>query len=113
MRAVMSESLKDYRDHVGFREGKHYKATLFNSKQILLGLNCLDPGQVQPVHTHGGQDKFYLVLEGRGSFSVGEDRFDAGPGNVVWAPSEVEHGVRNEGTERLVLFVGMAPAPGP
>jgi len=109
----MTEWLKDYRDYTGFREGKHYKATLFNSERVLLGLNCLDPGQVQSVHTHGGQDKFYLVLEGCGSFSVGEDQFDAGPGFVVWAPSDVEHGVRNEGTDRLVLFVGMAPAPGP
>jgi len=107
----MSESMKDYRDHIGSREGKHYKATLFDSERILLGLNCLDPGQVQAVHTHGGQDKFYLVLEGIGNFTVGPDRFDAGPGIVVWAPADVEHGVHNEGTDRLVLLVGIAPAP--
>jgi len=107
----MSDSLKDYRDHVGSREGKHYKAALFDSERLLLGLNCLDPGQAQPVHTHGGQDKFYLVLEGFGNFAVGPDRFDAGPGIVVWAPADVEHGVRNEGTDRLVLLVGIAPAP--
>jgi hypothetical protein len=30
---------------------------------------------------------------------------------VVWAPSGVDHGVRNDGSERLVLLVGIAPAP--
>ena len=36
---------------------------------------------------------------------------DAGVGHTVWAPSEVLHGVRNRGEERLVLLVGIAPSP--
>jgi quercetin dioxygenase-like cupin family protein len=50
-------------------------------------------------------------MEGRGWFSLGDERREAGPGEVVWAPSEIEHGVENRGTERLVLIVGIAPAP--
>jgi len=100
-----------YRDHVGSREGKHYKATLFQSDRLLLGLNCLDPGQVQPVHAHSGQDKFYLVQEGRGEFIVGDERFACGPGEIVWAPAGVDHGVENRGADLLVLLVGIAPSP--
>lgn len=100
-----------YHDHVPTREGGVAKATLFASPRLLLGLNGLDPGVEQAVHRHGGQDKFYLVLEGSGLFTVGEDVRDAGPGHVVWAPAGVDHGVRNRGEERLVLLVGMAPAP--
>ncbi len=104
--------VRAWRDHVGSRPEKHHKATLFRSDNLLLGLNCLDPGQTQRVHTHEGQDKFYLVLEGTGYFTVAQDRFEAGAGEVVWAPAGVEHGVVNRGAVPLVLAVGIAPAPG-
>ena len=104
---------KNVRDHVGARVGKHHKATLFRSERLLLGLNCLEPGQDQPVHAHMGQDKFYLVQAGSGTFTVGEETVSAGPGEVIWAPSGIDHGVRNEGSERLVLVVGIAPGPSP
>lgn len=77
----------------------------------MLGLNCLDLGQVQPVHRHAGQDKFYYVIEGQGRFTVGEDVFEAGPGATVWAKAGLPHGVENQGETRLTLLVGIAPAP--
>jgi mannose-6-phosphate isomerase-like protein (cupin superfamily) len=103
----------NYRDHVGVGTGKHHKATLFRSERLLLGLNCLEPGQSQAVHTHADQDKFYLVEEGSGTFTVGDEVFEAGVGQVIWAPAGVDHGVRNEGSDRLVLVVGIAPGPTP
>ncbi|MSR22527.1 MAG: cupin domain-containing protein [Gemmatimonadetes bacterium] len=77
----------NYRAHVGAREDGHFRSTLFRSERLLLGLNCLEPGQIQAEHVHNDQDKFYLVQEGRGEFAVGEERFGAGPGQVVWAPA--------------------------
>lgn len=103
---------KDYREHVGISPNKHYKTTLFESARLLLGLNALEPGQTQAVHVHEDQDKFYFVLEGAGEFVVGAETQRAGPGVAVWAPAGVEHGVTNVGSQRLVLLVGIAPAPG-
>jgi mannose-6-phosphate isomerase-like protein (cupin superfamily) len=105
------EAIKDYRSHVPSKGGGVGKATLFQSPRLLLGLNCLEPGVEQRVHTHEGQDKFYHVLEGHGEFTVGDDVREAGVGHTVWAPAEVLHGVRNRGEERLVLLVGIAPSP--
>jgi len=105
------DAFKDYREHVPVKEGGVGKATLFKSARLMLGLNGLEPGVEQAVHTHHGQDKFYHVIEGRGLFTVGTSQREAGPGEVVWAPSGVDHGVRNEGSVRLVLLVGIAPAP--
>jgi quercetin dioxygenase-like cupin family protein len=102
---------RDYRDHVGAHPTKFFKSTLFQSERLLLGLNCLEPGQEQHVHTHAGQDKFYFVVEGSGTFTVGDEVRDAGPGTTIWAPADVPHGVANTGTERLVVLVGIAPAP--
>lgn len=103
--------VKDYRGQVGSDAVKFFKTTLFQSERLLLGLNCLENGQEQAVHAHANQDKFYLVLEGRGDFSVAGEQIDAGPGEVVWAPASVPHGVNNHQTDRLVLLVGIAPAP--
>ena len=79
-------TLVDYRDHVGTAAEGFYKATLFQSERLLLGLNCLEAGQHQPVHGHNNEDKFYLVLEGAGEFQLGDETRAASAGNVVWAP---------------------------
>lgn len=102
---------RDYRDHVGTNPTKFFKSTLFQSDRLLLGLNCLEPGQEHHVHTHAGQDKFYFVVEGNGMFTVGDEVRDAGAGTTIWAPADVPHGVANTGNERLVVLVGIAPAP--
>ncbi len=78
------EAIKDYRSHVPSKDGGVGKATLFQSTRLLLGLNCLEPGVEQRVHTHDGQDKFYHVLEGRGEFTVGDAVGEAGSGHTVW-----------------------------
>ena len=102
----------DYRDHVGARADKVFKSTLFRSERLMLGLNCVAPGQEQALHDHDGQDKFYFVVEGVGRFVVGDETRTAGPGHAVWAPAGVAHGVRNDTAGRLVLLVGIAPFPG-
>jgi mannose-6-phosphate isomerase-like protein (cupin superfamily) len=78
---------------------------------MMLGLNCLEPGQVQPAHDHADQDKFYFVLEGAGLFTVGDERIEAGSGQAIWAPAGVAHGVENRGSVRLAVLVGIAPPP--
>lgn len=103
--------VKEVSEHAGVRADKFYKTTLFRSDALLLGLNCLEPGQVQSPHEHADQDKFYYVVEGNGRFWMGEERLTASAGQVVWAPAGVVHGVENEGAGRLTLLVGIAPAP--
>ena len=99
----------DYRQHMGVNPEKFFKSTLAESPRLLLGLNCLEPGQAQAVHTHADQDKFYFVVEGQGQFTVGDETGQAGPGITVWAPAGAPHGVVNQGDVRLVLLVGIAP----
>ena len=79
------EFVKRLSEYVGTGADKFYKATLFRGDALLLGVNCLEPGQTQAPHDHAGQDKFYYVIEGAGHFLVGETWATAGPGEVVWA----------------------------
>ena len=59
-------------DHAQSRAEKPFKHTFFQSDRLLAGLNCLLPGQKQPIHDHVDQDKFYYVVAGVGLFTVGD-----------------------------------------
>ena len=100
-----------WQDHAGSQPGKFHKATLWPGEYLMVGLNCLEPGQTQSVHAHDGADKFYFVLEGSGRFSVGDEEQDAGAGTVIIAPSGIPHGVTNNTSERLSILVAIAPPP--
>ena len=105
------ELIKQVERYTGASVEKFYKRTLFRSDTMLLGLNCLEPGQVQKPHEHANRDKFYYVVEGSGRFWLSDQHIEATVGGVVWAPAGVVHGVANESDSRLTLFVGIAPAP--
>ena len=96
---------------ISFSEEKMQKNSLFDSQRLFYDLYCLLPGQSQKVHAHAGSDKVYLVLEGTGSFTVGDEEQDLQKGHAVIAPAGEPHGVRNASEENLVLLVTMAPKP--
>lgn len=99
----------DWRDFEGANSEKFYKTTLWQGEHVMVGLNCLEPNQTQPVHAHGGADKFYFVLSGVGRFTVGDEEKSVESGAVVIAPAGIPHGVTNAGTERLSLLIAIAP----
>lgn len=99
------------RDVADFSEEKMQKNSLFDSQRLFYDAYCLLPGQAQKVHAHEDSDKIYYVLEGVGSFTIGEEEGHLGAGNAVIARAGEPHGVRNESDENLVLLVTMAPPP--
>ncbi|HXL80195.1 MAG TPA: cupin domain-containing protein [Pyrinomonadaceae bacterium] len=101
----------NWQQHAGSKPEKFYKTTLFQTEHMMVGLNCLEPGQTQSAHAHEGADKFYFVLEGSGTFTVGDDERQAEAGAIITAPAGIKHGVTNSGNERLSLLVAIAPPP--
>ena len=99
------------RDHVRFQTDKMAKIALGATERALLDLYCVAPGQTQKAHTHGDQDKIYVVLEGQGRISVGGAEETFGPGEAVIAPAGVEHGLVNDGSAPFVLLVVVTPPP--
>ncbi len=87
------------------------KATLFRSQRIMAGLNAFEPGQEHAIHAHTGTDKVYLVLEGAGEFLLEGRSIPMRAGQMLVAPAGAPHGVRNAGSERLLVLAVLAPAP--
>lgn len=106
-------TLKSAKDQVRFAAERMQKTNLFETKNFFCDVYGLEPGQEQKAHSHSGADKVYYVIEGSGTFSVGEETHEAGAGEVVFAPSGSEHGVRNSSKGKLVLLVFMSPNPNP
>jgi len=99
----------NWRDFEGSRPEKFFKTTLWQGEHMMVGMNCLEPQQIQPVHAHDAADKFYFVLNGKGRFTVGDVERVVEAGAVVLAPAGVAHGVVNSSDERLSLLVAIAP----
>jgi len=87
------------------------KADLASGKHLFCGLNAFEPGQAHEPHAHCDRDKSYLVLEGHGELTIGDESSEVGPGDFAFAPADVVHSLRNTRNERLVVFVAMAPPP--
>jgi quercetin dioxygenase-like cupin family protein len=98
-------------DHAVYDGDRMGKATLFQSDRILVGLNAFEPGQEHRLHAHSGMDKVYHVLAGRGVFLLEGREEPMEAGVMLIAPEGVKHGIRNTGTERLLVLAILAPSP--
>ncbi|MBA4137213.1 MAG: hypothetical protein C0518_07845 [Opitutus sp.] len=58
-----------------------------------------------PMHWHALQWEFYVFLEGRGEFRLGDARFAVEPGDCVMAAPQVAHAFTNTGDADLLYFV--------
>ena len=66
----------------------------------------VQPGTEPPLHVHAHEDEAYIVLNGRITFQVGDERVDAEPGSFVFLPRGVPHGfaVRSEVARAVLLL---------
>jgi quercetin dioxygenase-like cupin family protein len=99
------------RDHARFAPDKMAKVALGATERALVDLYCVAPGQSQKAHTHGDQDKVYVVMEGTVRITVGDEEATFGPGEAVIAPAGAVHGLVNDGSAPATLLVLVTPPP--
>ena len=98
-------------DHAQWRADRMGKSTIFESPQLLVGLNAFEPGQSHALHAHVGTEKMYYVLDGDGVFLLESRELPMRAGDLLVAPDGVPHGVKNTGQQRLLVMAVLAPAP--
>lgn len=104
-----SPFFKDYRSFISFRPNTYGKSALFENEHLLVGLNCLVPGQTMDKHAHEDQNRFYMVIEGKGMTWVGDEQEETAEGMVIWVPAGKTHRIENTGDKQMILLVGIFP----
>ena len=75
------------------------EATAFGASVIVL-----PPSTQWFNHFHREQDELYFVHAGRAAFDVDGDRFELGPGGMVYVESTTPRQFWNDGEDELVLL---------
>ena len=81
----------------------------FADKEFIDGrtikLSVVAPGMAtHPPHKHT-EDEFFFVLEGTAEFFLNGEKRTVGPLTSLYAPSNIEHGIRNAGSVELKYLV--------
>jgi mannose-6-phosphate isomerase-like protein (cupin superfamily) len=63
------------------------------------------------LHCHDGEES-WIVTEGRAEFLIGDEKFMAEPGMVVFSPPKIKHQIDNTGKDASIAYSVHCP-PGP
>jgi quercetin dioxygenase-like cupin family protein len=68
------------------------------------------PGTFVPLHIHPKQDEFIYVLDGTFDLQLGEDKLQAGPGDLVRMPMGIPHAYYNNSAAPTRAVFWVSPA---
>ena len=68
-----------------------------------------EPGSPQSVHSHEGREQVYVIVQGRGAMTVGEEIQEVGPGTAILVPPGTDHCIKNVGDEKLIYVSATSP----
>ena len=77
----------------------------FTGNGKTLKLSVVRPHEASHPHHHHVEDEFWFVLEGKAEFYIDGKTRIVGPNTGVYAPSNVEHGIKNAGDTELKYLV--------
>jgi len=71
-----------------FLAGDKVKIDVLNGKHFHVVLVCLDDGyEIRPHYEP--YDVFFYIVSGRGEFTIGEERWSAEPGSMIFSPAGI------------------------
>jgi quercetin dioxygenase-like cupin family protein len=78
-------------------------------QNMILGVVTFPPGSDPGTHKHEKEDEIIYVISGHGETKVGDLTYPLEPGMAVFTEPGIEHGVKNTGTEPLVMISVFSP----
>src|SRR5881409_3184929 len=87
-----------------FAPDKRVRTMLFKTEQLWSEIACYEPGQSTVMHTHPKEEEAIFVLEGTANMSIDGEEVVVPAGSIVKFPQNVQHDVRNLGSERCVIM---------
>ena len=82
---------------------------LGNASGVAVGFSTIPPGASTEAHHHVAEEIAY-IMSGTGYVEIGDERFDLGPGSVIFTPSDSVHRTTATGSEPLVSVWVYSPS---
>jgi mannose-6-phosphate isomerase-like protein (cupin superfamily) len=70
----------------------------------------MKPGSAIGYHLQT-EDEIYYILSGKGSMTIDNKTFDVGPGDAILTRTSSSHGLKQVGSDDLVLMINYEQAP--
>ena len=103
-RVVKSESLQAEGAAPGAKAYVHFNGPTQQLAALSSGLVTLEPGaQPHPPHRHP-EEEIMIVGEGSGEFFINGAATPVKTGDMIFAESNVLHGVKNTGQTRMIFY---------
>ncbi len=83
----------------------------FKSKCNFIDYAVIPPNSSIGQHRHDNNEEIYLIIEGSGTMTVDDHAFRVKPGDLVVNRPQGQHGLYNDSTSDIKLFVIEIPCP--
>jgi quercetin dioxygenase-like cupin family protein len=100
--------LLDLKKLITFSPDKISREMLSDKPEMRVALMCLNPGQKLDPHKAPLRLLMYCV-EGKGTFTVGEEKIEAGEKTCILCDPMVPHGFAADKGEKLVVMAIVTP----
>ncbi len=98
----------DLKKLITFHPDKISREMLDDKPEMRVALMCLEPGQKLTPHKAPMRLLMYVV-EGKGTFTVGDEQFEADEKTAIPCDPMVEHGFEADKGEKLVVMAIVTP----
>ena len=83
---------------------------IYSAPEAMIVHIAVEPGGFVSPHVTSVDMEFF-VIEGRGTFSYGDEAVEAGEGTLIPSPKGLPHGMRNAGPGILRVLAVKSPRP--
>jgi len=108
MRVLRKRTAPRYKRPEGIVSYLLASARTSDAEHLTTTLIEIDPGGIQRIHSHI-PEQVYFILEGSGEMTIGAETERVGAGDCIFIPSGSDHGLTNDGQEKLRYFSASAP----
>lgn len=82
-----------------------------DTKYLTFAVGDFNPGEGLKFHLHPESEEIYFIVKGSGTVYLGEEKkpINVEPNTAIYIPPNTIHGVKNTGSEKLVIAFFVAP----
>lgn len=87
-----------------FASDRSTRKSIFNEKQLEIGLLLYTPDQTTPDHKHSDIDEVFYIISGEGIITINNEKILFKEKDIIFSPKGETHGFYNTSSSNLVVL---------